>query len=54
MPRSGTEDISSIKTAIEITSGKIDEPNNKKDDTSQILKMVRKFKSHAQLKEKHI
>ena len=43
MRRSATEDLSSIKTIIEIMSEKIDELYNLKDDTSQILKMVRKL-----------
>ena len=54
MPRSDTEDLSSIKTAIEIMSGKIDELHNAKDDTSQILKMVGKLQSLVELKDKQI
>ena len=54
MPRSGTEDLSSIKTAIEIMSGKIDELYNVKDDTSQIQKMVGKLQSLVELKDKRI
>ena len=40
MPRTGTEDLCSMNTAIEIMSEKIDELDNVEDDTSQILKMV--------------
>ena len=54
MPRSGTENLSSIKTAIEIMSAKIDEIHNVKDDTSQILKMVEKLQSLVELKGKQI
>ena len=54
MPQSGTEDLSSIKTAIEIMSGKIDELYNVKDNTSQILKVVRKLQSLVELKDKQI
>ena len=54
MSRSGTEDLSSIKTAIEIMSGNIDEIYNAKDDTSQILKMVGKLQSIVELKTKQI
>ena len=50
MPRSGTEDLSSIETAIDIMSGKIDEL----DDASQILKMVGKLQSLVELKDKQI
>ena len=54
MPRSGTEDLSSIKTAIEIMSEKIDELYNVKNDTSQILKMVGKLQSLVESKDKQI
>ena len=43
MPRSGTEYLSSIKTAIEIMSGKIDELYDVEDDASQIKKIVGKL-----------
>ena len=52
MPRSGTADLSSIKTAIVIMSGKIDELYNVRDDASQILKMVRKLQPLVELKDK--
>ena len=54
MPRFGTEYLSSIKTAIEIMSGKIDELYNVKSDTSQIQKMVGKLQSLVELKDKQI
>ena len=54
MPRLGTEDLSSIKTAIEIMSGKFDELYNVKDDTRQIQKMVGKLQSLVELKDKQI
>ena len=54
MHRSGTENLSSIKTTIEIMSGNIDELHNLKDDTGQILKMVGKLQSLFELKNKQI
>ena len=54
MPRSATEDLSSIKTAIEIMSEKIDELYNVKNDTSQILKMIEKLQSLVESKDKQI
>ena len=54
MPRSGTEDLSSIKTTIEIISGYIDELHNLKDERGEILKMVGKLQSFVQLKDKQI
>ena len=54
MPRSGTEDLSSIDTTIEIISGKIDELYNLKDDASNILKMVVKLQSLVELKDKQV
>ena len=54
MTRSGTEDISSIKTTIEIISGKIDVRYYLKDYTCKIFKMVGKFQSLVELKNKQI